>query len=180
MAMKKIDASRLIAQCALGDNRLAFGLLVEAYQPQLRRFLMNLTGGDSDLTDDLAQETFLKAYLNVRNFKGLSSFATWLYRIAYNEFYSHVRSRHPENRLEEDLPTEDLTDRSAEGVEASLTVKEALQTLGETERAIITLFFVEDLPVKKIATIVGMNENTVKSHLRRGKESLRRVIKNPY
>ena len=87
--MKKIDELRLIAQCALGDSRQAFGQLVEAYQSQLRRFLMNLTSGDEALTDDLAQETFLKAYVNVRNFKGLSSFATWLYRIAYNELRHH-------------------------------------------------------------------------------------------
>ena len=161
--MKKIDELRLIAQCALGDSRQAFGQLVEAYQSQLRRFLMNLTGGDEALTDDLAQETFLKAYVNVRNFKGLSSFATWLYRIAYNEFYSHARAQHPTQELDNATAGEAMTDRSA-------------QATG----AIITLFYIEDLPVKRVAQIVSMPENTVKSHLRRGKEKMKQLIKTPY
>lgn len=178
--MKKFDELRLIAQCALADNRQAFGLLVEAYQPQLRRFLMNLTGGNESLTDDLAQETFLKAYVNVRNFKGMSSFSTWLYRIAYNEFYSHKRSEHPMQGMDEVFSDEGLTDRSVEGIDAHLTVKEALQALGENERAIITLFYIEDQPIKKIAVILGMPESTVKSHLRRGKENMKQMIKTPY
>ena len=178
--MKKFDELRLIAQCALADNRRAFGLLVEAYQPQLRRFLMNLTGGNEALTDDLAQETFLKAYLNVRNFKGLSSFSTWLYRIAYNEFYSHKRSEHPTQGMDEGFSDEGLTDRSVESIDAHLTVKEALQALGATERAVITLFYIEDQPIKKIAQIMDMPEGTIKSHLRRGKDNLKQTIKTPY
>ena len=178
--MKKIDELRLIAQCALGDSRQAFGQLVEAYQSQLRRFLMNLTGGDEALTDDLAQETFLKAYVNVRNFKGLSSFATWLYRIAYNEFYSHARAQHPTQELDNATADEAMTDRSAQATEASLTVRAALAQLDETERAIITLFYIEDLPVKRVAQIVSMPENTVKSHLRRGKDKMKQLIKTPY
>lgn len=178
--MKKIDQLRLIAQCALADNRQAFGLLVEAFQPQLRRFLMNLTGGNESLTDDLAQETFLKAYVSVRNFKGMSSFGTWLYRIAYNEFYTHKRGMHPEQAIDETFSDEGMTDRSVEGIEARLTVKEALLELRESERAVITLFFIEDQPIKKIAQIMQMPESTVKSHLRRGKENMKRMIKTPY
>lgn len=86
--LSKLEEIKLVSQCAFGDNRGAFGKLVEAYQPQLRRFLLNLTMGDENLTDDLAQETFIKAYTGIRAFKGLSGFGTWLYRIAYNEFYS--------------------------------------------------------------------------------------------
>ena len=178
--MKKIDELRLIAQCALADNRQAFGQLVEAYQPQLRRFLMNLTGGNEALTDDLAQETFIKAYLNVRNFKGLSSFATWLYRIAYNEFYSHARSQHPTKDIAEDISGGNILDNSAESIEAKMTVNSAMRRLNETERAIVTLFYIEDLSIKRITQIVDMPENTVKSHLRRGKENLRKMIKTPY
>lgn len=178
--MKRIDELRLIAQCALADNRHAFGQLVEAYQSQLRRFLMNLTGGNEALTDDLAQETFLKAYLNVRNFKGLSSFRTWLYRIAYNEFYSHARSSHPTEDMGEDFLYADATDRSVESIDAAMTVKDAMKSLSDVERAIVSLFFIEDLPIKKIAQVMSMPENTVKSHLRRGKDSMRKLIVNPY
>lgn len=67
--LSKLEEIKLVSQCAFGDNRGAFGKLVEAYQPQLRRFLLNLTMGDENLTDDLAQETFIKAYTGIRAFK---------------------------------------------------------------------------------------------------------------
>ena len=51
--LSKLDEIRLLSQCALADNRDAFGRLVEAYQPRVRRFLLNLTTGDEMLTDDL-------------------------------------------------------------------------------------------------------------------------------
>ena len=86
--LSKFDEMKLIARCALGDDRRAFGTLVEAYQTEIRRFFLNITFGDAALSDDLAQETFIKAYTSIRSFKGLSKFSTWLYRIAYNEFYS--------------------------------------------------------------------------------------------
>ena len=64
--MNKLDEIRLISRCILSDDRQAFGELVEAYQPSLRRFLLNLTLGDTALSDDLAQETFIKAYCSIR------------------------------------------------------------------------------------------------------------------
>ena len=76
--LSKIEELKLIARCTLGDDRRAFGTLVEGYQPQVRRFFLNLTLGDEALSDDLAQETFLKAYLNVRSFRGVAKFSTWL------------------------------------------------------------------------------------------------------
>ena len=72
----KIEEMKLLALCMATDNRDAFSRLVMAYQDGLRQFNFNLTGGDPYLTDDLAQETFLKAWLGVRSFKGLSGFKT--------------------------------------------------------------------------------------------------------
>ena len=74
--LTRVEELRLIAQCALADDRDAFGRLVEAYQPRVRRFFLNLTGGDTMLTDDLAQETFIKAYVNLRGFRGMAGFGT--------------------------------------------------------------------------------------------------------
>ena len=56
-------------------------------------FFLHQTLGDTELSDDLAQETFIKAYTNLASFKNLSSFSTWLYRIAYNIFYDYIRSK---------------------------------------------------------------------------------------
>ena len=173
--LSRLDEIRLLSQCALADNRDAFGRLVEAYQPRVRRFLLNLTSGDEMLTDDLAQETFVKAYLGVRSFKGLSSFGTWLYRIAYNEFYSQQRRRGEEHV--EDIAAFAALDSSATAAsEASMTVQQAMNSLGDNERAAVTLFYIEDQPLKQVARIMQIPEGTVKSLLHRGKEKMRSFI----
>ena len=84
--LSKVEELKLISQIVLSDDRRAFARLVDAYQPILHNFFLNLTGGNEALCDDLAQETFIKAYTNIRQFRGLSHFKTWLFRIAYNNF----------------------------------------------------------------------------------------------
>lgn len=76
MANRRLEEIKLLALCMASDNRDAFSRLVEIHQQGLRRFLLNLTNGNEALTDDLAQETFLKAWLAVRSFHGLSGFKT--------------------------------------------------------------------------------------------------------
>ena len=158
----------------LADDRRAFGTLVEAYQPRLRRFFMNLTLGDEYLSDDLAQETFVKAYIELRSFKGMARFGTWLFRIGYNEFYSYKRSQHPTGDIES-APEQFST--PIDSSEIAMDVKTAMTGLSEIERTAVTLFYIDDLPVKKIATIMGLNQNTVRSHLHRAKEKMAKTLK---
>lgn len=138
---------------------------------------LNLTGGDIALSDDLAQETFLKAYLNIRSFRGLSKFRTWLYRIAYNEFYSWARERKEE--LAESLP-ERIGSEPATASNIRIDVAEALKLLTVAERTAVTLFFIEDRPVKEIAAIMEVPEGTVKSHIARAKPKLARFLEDKY
>ena len=83
----------LVTQVAVFQNKKAFDQLVRKYQSPVRRFFLNQTLGDEMLSDDLAQETFIKAYVNITKFRGMSSFSTWLMRIAYNVFYDEMRKR---------------------------------------------------------------------------------------
>lgn len=80
----------LVAQVVVFHNTRAFDQLVKKYQSPVRQFFLHQTCGDSELSDDLAQDTFIKAYTNIASFKNLSSFSTWLYRIAYNVFYDYI------------------------------------------------------------------------------------------
>lgn len=185
--LSKIDELKLIARCTLGDDRRAFGTLVEAYQPQVRRFFLNLTLGDEALSDDLAQETFLKAYLNVRSFRGVAKFSTWLYRIAYNEFCSWQRKTQHEASLPDGLDENfdaDYYDASGDrcysatdSVDAHIDVWRSMRVLSDTERTLVTLFYIQDYPLKKIMEITGFPEGTVKSYLSRAKAKLARVMK---
>ena len=176
--LSKIDELKLLAQCVLGDNRRAFGTLVEAYQNDIRRFFLNLTFGDAYLSDDLAQETFIKAYTNIRSFKGLSKFSTWLYRIAYNEFYSYSRKRQEERLLEgsQEDPDEPLGNYE-ESSNSRLDINTALQRLNATERTIVTLYYLQDVPIKKITEITDIPEGTIKSHLSRARTKMAQVLK---
>ena len=176
--LSKFDELKLLAQCALGDDRRAFGALVEAYQNEIRRFFLNLTFGDVSLSDDLAQETFIKAYTSIRSFKGLSKFSTWLYRIAYNEFYSYSRRQHEERLLEGihshlDEPITSHEDCS----DSRIDINTALQRLNATERTIVTLFYLQDVPIKKIREITDIPEGSIKSHLSRARAKMEQVLK---
>ena len=173
--LSKFDELKLIARCVATDDRNAFGRLVEEYQDGLRRFLLNLTLGNATLTDDLAQETFIKAYLSIRSFKGMSQFKTWLYRIAYNEFYSYMRKQREERKESADIP-HDEGYQCLNASDALIDLDVCMKTLNETERTIVLLFYIEDQPIKKIADITSLPVGTIKSHLSRARAKMAEVL----
>lgn len=174
--LSKIEELRLISLCVISDDRQAFGRLVEAYQVRLRRFFLNLTLGNDSLSDDLAQETFIKAYLNLRSFKGLSGFGTWLYRIGYNEFYNEMRRRHEESEEAGAVKARSLTGDDIESrADARTDAETLMRCLTPPERTAVTLYFIEDCPITKISRIMQMPAGTVKSHLHRAKAKMRQA-----
>ena len=76
----------LIARVLSHEDQNAFGELVRRHQSPVRAFLARMTRGDAHLADDLAQETFLKAWQKLQTFRGGAKFSTWLFGIAVNEF----------------------------------------------------------------------------------------------
>ena len=108
--------------------------------------------------------------------KGLSSFSTWIYRVAYNVFYDELRK----SREWEDASVDEaanLLEQPPECVDRNIDISRALSILRPEERTAITLFFVEDLAVAKIAEIMSISEGTVKSHLFRAKQKLGEYLK---
>ena len=83
----------LIARVLSREDHNAFGELVRRYQSPVRAFLTRMARGDSHLADDLAQETFLKAWKKLSSYRGGARFSTWLFGIAINEFRAAARSR---------------------------------------------------------------------------------------
>ena len=166
----------LVAQVAVSGNKRAFDELVHRYQSPVRRFFLNQTMGDEQLSDDLAQDTFIKAYTNITSFRGMASFKTWLMRIAYNVFYDYTRS----HRATEDV---DVVPQRSGGESSSLQmdIYAALALLKPDERTCITLQLIDGYDITGIAKITQLKEGTVKSHLSRGKEKLANYLrKNGY
>ncbi|MBQ6209417.1 MAG: RNA polymerase sigma factor [Prevotella sp.] len=165
----------LVTQVAVFHNKRAFDKLVMKYQSPIRRFFLGQTLGDEQLSDDLAQDTFIKAYTNIGQFRGMSSFSTWLYRIAYNVFYDYNRGHH----LTEDIDQPAVARRHSEQIDCGLRMDlmDALAILSPAERTCITLQLMEGQPINKIAEVTGMTEGTIKSHLSRGKQKLCNYLK---
>ncbi len=174
--MNQLNDIALVTQVVVFRNTRAFDQLVRKYQSPVRRFFLNLTCGDRELSDDLAQETFLKAYTNIASFKNLSSFSTWLYRIAYNEFYDYLRSRKETDDLDT-LQVDAQYSVRQEDIGQKMDLYRALAMLKDIERTCITLFYMEDQSIEKIAGITGCPAGTVKSHLSRAKDKMAAYLK---
>ena len=189
--MQQLTDISLVTQVAVSGNRRAFDELVRRYQSPIRRFFLHQTLGDSQLSDDLAQDTFLKAYTHIGMFRGLASFQTWLMRIAFNVFYDYCRKmrnekleiRNYDNLASPDSKPESNHNSSFLIPNSSLKmdVYAALALLKPDERTCITLQLIDGYDIRQIAEITQMKEGTVKSHLSRGKEKMANYLrKNGY
>lgn len=172
--MASLSDLSLVTQVAVFGNRNAFDKLVVKYQSPVRRFFLHQTMGDSQLSDDLAQDTFIKAYTNIRQFRGSASFSTWLMRIAYNVFYDYTRSRASQGTS--DIEQVQMI-ASSSSSSLKMDIYDALARLKPDERTCITLQLIDGRPIDEISSIMGMPSGTVKSHLSRGKEKLATYLK---
>ncbi|PKO98950.1 MAG: RNA polymerase subunit sigma-70 [Bacteroidetes bacterium HGW-Bacteroidetes-8] len=158
-------------------TRVEFEQQVRLNQEPLRRFLINLCSGDSSLSDDIAQEAFIKAYLNLNSFSGKSKFSTWLFRIAYNCFCDNKRASSRFNTVELN-DTKHFANESTDSKYMNQELYMALSKLNENERSCILLFYMEDKSIKDISEITAIKENTIKSHLSRAKTNISQHLKS--
>ena len=128
------------------------------------------------LSDDLSQETFLKAYERIGTFKNLSNFQTWLFRIAYNVFYDYIRTR-KDFLSADDVDLAQVRQAPTRDSDTASDIDAALFTLRTEERTCVTLQLIEDQSIDHIVAITGMPAGTVKSHLSRGKEKLANYLR---
>jgi RNA polymerase sigma factor (sigma-70 family) len=177
----------LVARVLAGHDRHAFGELVRRHQGRTRALLRRLCKEDHALADDLAQEAFLLAFRKLAQFRADAAFGTWLYRIAYNVFLMHVRSRKEEVSLDDEAmpPADDEDDtrpgpQQTSGVEAQsvreLDVRRALSKLSDEERAAIVQCYYLDRSHEEAAYVLGCPVGTVKSYIFRAKKKLQVLL----
>lgn len=164
--------AELITRVLERDDRHAFSQLVRRHQSAVRGLLRRLTCGNLAQADDLAQETFIRAYRGLSGYRGGARLSTWLHRIAYNVF---LKAQGRERTLE--LP-EELTSRAA-GERTALRhdLARALVDLAPAERAAIALAFGQEHTHEEVAAILDCPLGTVKTHIARGKEKLRQTLR---
>jgi RNA polymerase sigma-70 factor (ECF subfamily) len=169
----------LIARVLSREDQNAFGELVRRHQSPVRAFLARMTRGDAHLADDLAQETFLKAWQKLQTYRGSAKFSTWLFGIAINEFRSAVRQR-------KELALEDVQEQPLEepavvrDSHLRMDLTEALKLLNSNERAAVVLCCQNGLSHEEAAQVLDCPLGTVKTNILRGKEKLRRRLMPAY
>ena len=167
--------AELIVAILERDDRRAFAALVTRHQSKVRTVLRRLTRGDAGLADDLAQETFVLAWRNLKHFRFEARFSTWIYRIAFNAWQSEARKKR-EVLLEID---DDAPPPGSEGydelpdIASRIDIERAMATLSDGERAAITACYYADLSHEEAAVALGMPLGTVKTHVLRGKAKLK-------
>lgn len=175
----------LVRKAQAGDLG-AYDELIRRYQERIYGLAYHLTSNHEE-ANDIAQETFIKAWRALSGFKGDASFYTWIYRIAYNHTLNYLKSRRVRTTHlslnDMDLNAENNPDlvalasdrtpfREAKLTELSERLNTALQKLSEEHRVVVTLHDIQGLPHEEIAQIVGVNSGTVRSRLHYARQQL--------
>ena len=165
----------LVARVLLDDDHHAFAELVRNHQSSVRGLLRHLTRTDVALADDLAQETFLRVYKNLRSFRGEARFSTWLYRIAYNCFREEARKRKELVGIDEERLQ---TEQDPQTVDPALRhdLMYALSLLPLHERSAVLLCCQNGLSHDEAARVLDIPLGTVKTNVLRGREKLKRAL----
>ena len=172
--MSLTDAD-LVARVLLNDDHHAFAELVRRHQSSVRGLLRQLTRTDVALADDLGQETFLRAYKNIRSFRGEARFSTWLYRIAYNCFREEARKRKELVGIDETQLEGEPDSRSVDPA-LKHDLIHALQLLPLHERSAILLCCQNGLSHDEAARVLDIPLGTVKTNVLRGREKLKKLL----
>jgi len=183
------DDELLVAQAQRGDVE-AFGLLAERHQDGIFNGILRMVGQRED-AEDLAQETFVKAFRGIASFEGRSSFYTWLYSIAIHLVISHRRktgsSRHPAplSLLDDEdgagfeaAGQTELPETAAQRHELQERIDQAIETLEGDYRRVIVMRDIEGFDYQTIARLLRCPQGTVKSRVHRARVALREQLKD--
>lgn len=187
--MEQLTIRENIKKVKKGD-RQAFEKIVTLFQSRIYHHCLRMIGSAHE-AEDLAQEAFVRAYLNIHSFDEHRKFSSWLYRIATNLTIDHIRKRKPDYHLEDKVRhTEGLTmysrmaskdplpEEVVENLELRHYIQKNISELPPIYRSIIILRYIEEFPLKEISEILDIPLGTVKTRIRRGREALRKKLRH--
>jgi RNA polymerase sigma-70 factor, ECF subfamily len=181
--------TELVRSAKAGDVT-AFEALYRAYNDRIYNFARRVTGSADD-AGDVAQETFIRAWNSLRQLRDDATFGVWLHRIALNRSRDAIKRRAKCPSLSLDCPPTDeggtvqieSEDAGPEealiSTEAQNAVRQAVDSLNDEHRLVVTLHHIEGMDVESVASILGVPRGTVMSRLSRARETLRRKL-SPY
>jgi RNA polymerase sigma-70 factor, ECF subfamily len=191
------EPSPALVKRAQAGDRAALSELVQSQQTYVYSIAMSLMHNPADAAD-MTQEAFVRLMRSLGTYRGETKFTTWLYRLVTNICLDGLRRRgRPIESLDEPISTRSGDDTQTAGErladsdrwtqpeeelalrESAAEVRAALDALPAAQRLALTMHYFEDLRYEDIAEAMGLPLNTVKSHIRRGKERLALVLTNP-
>ena len=160
-----------------GDSN-AFAFLINRYKDMVYTLALKIVKSRED-AEEVAQDSFLKAYQKLEGFKGQSKFSTWLYTIVYRSALTKVRKKKLETTdidsyvLDNHKDGQDFPQLEAiKNGEQQKYVRQAIDNLGETDSLLITLFYLHDNSIEEIQEITEMSQSNVKVRLFRARKKL--------
>lgn len=166
----------------LAGNSNAFSNIVDRHKNKAFNLAFRICGNHEE-AEEIAQDSFLKAYRSLRNFKMKSSFATWFYRIVYNTAISNVRLKKKGILSLEDFPVDatdfiggNTTEDEAEAEYRNSLVNFALQKISEEERGLVSLFYYEEMSTDEISDVTGISKSNIKVKLFRARQKMLEII----
>ena len=191
-ADKPLDTDAMLVERTVAGDQKAYELLVIKYQRRIQRLIGRMVR-DVDLVEDIAQETFIRAYRALAQFRGDAQFYTWLYRIAVNTAKKALMElkRDPtvsENSfksadddetspLENELTSSETPEALLASKEIAAMVNAAMEALPEELRQAITLREIEGLSYEEIAEVMSCPIGTVRSRIFRAREAISAKVK---
>ena len=186
---ERLVDQKLVEKAQRGDKR-AFGILVEKYHKKLTRLLSRMVRDQSEI-EDIVQDSFVKAYRAINNFRGDSAFYTWLYRIGINTAKNHLVSLGRRPKAMNEVEIEDVENfedgdelRSIETPENTMMTKEIVATVNETIEGLpgelkeaISLREMDGLSYEEIAELMQCPIGTVRSRIFRAREAIADKLK---
>ena len=164
--MIKVKKAKLVKKAKKGDNK-AFVQLIKQYELVLYRTAKGFRLNENDIAD-VIQDTVMTAFEKINTLKNDDYFNTWLYRILIHNCSRHLK------RLKKVIPLdiEKLNNLSSKD-ESDLEFYEALETLDDNHRIVLTLYYVNDLTIKEISQCLNEPEGTIKSRISRARQKLK-------
>lgn len=180
--MTETDA-QIIEQIRKGNER-KYALLVDRHKDRAFTLAVRLMG-DRQEAEEVVQDGFMRAFRNLEQFRGDAKFSTWLYRIVYNLCMTRVSRRRPRcETLEVESDThgnvvvddELRIDEHLEDEEFKTIVREEADRLPEKYRAVVTLFYLQDMSYEELGNVLNLPLGTVKTNLFRARDLLRKRV----
>jgi RNA polymerase sigma-70 factor (ECF subfamily) len=168
----------------LAGNSNAFSFIVDRHKNKAFNLAFRICGNREE-AEEIAQDSFLKAYRSLASFKMHSSFSTWFYRIVYNTAISNVRLKRKGILSLEDFPADatdfiggNTSEEDAESEYRNSLINFALQKISEEERGLISLFYYEEMSTEEISDVTGISKSNIKVKLFRARQKMLEIIEN--